>query len=185
MSNRLTLRFCPADEADGAISTADIGQVLIAVDAVIQAFADAPNGDASRRSVISRLSLVQADGRDCVLQLDVDGANDAPLARLVASAAAVLAGEPCEAEPELRDLRRAIPQGIRAVELAHDAASASISRGESSGEPPPADQWILDLVHRMTHHEAKPFVPYSDDERLDFDVEEFNRMVAEGRRSGG
>lgn len=184
MSNRLTLRFSPADEAEGAISAADIGQVLIAVDAVLQAFADAPNGGASRRSVISSLSLVRADGRDRVLQLDLAGGNDAPLARLVASAAAVFAGEPCEAEPELRDLRRAIPQSIRTVELAHDTASTSISRDDSSGDHSSADQWILDLAHRMTHRKAKPFVPYSDDERLDFDVAEFNRMVAEGRRSG-
>lgn len=182
MSNRLTLRLCPADDAAGVISAADIGRVLIAVDAAVRTFVGAPNGGADQRSVISSLSLAQTDGRDHVLQLDVGNADGAPLARLVAAAASL--GEPCEAERELCDLQRAIPQGIRTVELAHGAASASISRGEPSGERPPVDQWILDLIQRMTHRDAKPFVPYSDDERLDFDVEEFNQMVAEGRRSG-
>lgn len=184
MNNRLTLRLCPADDAVDAISAADIGRVLIAVDAAVRAFAGAPNGGADQRSAISSLSLVQANERDHVLQLDLSDVDGAPLERLIASAAAVSAGESCEAELALCDLQRAIPQGIRAVEIAHGAASASISRGEPSGDRLPTDQWILDLIQRMTHRAAKPFVPYSDDERLDFDVEEFNRMVAEGRRSG-
>lgn len=181
--NRLTLRFQRADHAAGGVSAADIGRLLIAVEAAIQACA-ASDDAASRRSLVRSLSLSSVTGQDSVLQLDFDTPDGAPLSRLVAAASAVWVGEPCEAERELRGLQHAIPQGVDAIQLIYGASSASISGVQAAEQPTVDDRWIVDLVDRMTQRAGKPFVPLSSGERLDFDVEEFNWLVAEGRRAG-
>ena len=181
MTERLTLRLCPTNDADSVVFADELGRLLLALDAAVGALADAPNGGALERTALPCLTLVRAGARDHVLHLDFDAPDDALLSRFVASAA-VFAADPHAPHVQLRRLQRAIPQGIHTIEIAHGAASASIPCGQTGEDSPATDQWIIDLIHRMTHRKAKPFVPFTDDEKLDFDVEEFNRIVAEGRR---
>lgn len=182
MTNRLTLRLHRANQAAGALSPADIGRMLIAVDAAVQACA--PEGAAPQQPCVRNISLSQSDQQDPILHLDFDASAAALLARLVAAVAAAFAGEPCRPEPALRDLQRALPQGIATAEIVHGASSASIPRAPAGEQSPLDDQWVADLVHRMTHGGTKPLIPLASGERLDFDVAEFNQLVAEGRRGG-
>ena len=182
MTNRLTLRLYRADQVADALSPADIGRLLIAVDAAVQACAS--KGAAPQQPCVRNLSLSQNDQQDPVLHLDFNASDDAPLARLVAAVAAAFAGEPCRPEPALRNLQRALPQGVATAEIVHGASSASIPGAQAGEQSPLDDQWVADLVHRMTHRESKPFAPLASGERLDFDVAEFNQLVAEGRRGG-
>lgn len=181
--NRLTLRLQCADHAAGGVSAADIGRLLIAVEAAIQACA-ASDGAASQPSLVWSLSLSSITGQDAVLQIDFDTPDGAPLSRLVAAASVAFVGEPCEAERELRGLQRAIPQGVEAIRITYGASSASIPGGQTAEASSLDDRWIAELVDRMTQRTGKPFVSLTDGERLDFDVEEFNRLVTEGRRAG-
>ena len=181
MTNRLTLRLRRADQVAGALSPADIGRLLIAVDAAVQACAS--KGAAPQQPCVRNLSLSQNDRQDPVLHLDFDTAA-APLARLVAAIAAAFTDDPCRPEPALRNLQRALPQGVDAAEIVHGASSASIPGAQAGEQSPLDDQWVADLVHGMTHRESKPFIPLTSGERLDFDVTEFNQLVAEGRRGG-
>ena len=182
MTNRLTLLLRRGDQAAAVLSPADIGRLLIAVDAAVQACAS--EGVASQQPCIRNLSLSQSDRQDPVLQLDFDDSDDAPLTRLVAAIAAAFTEEPCRPELALVDLQRALPQGVDAVEIAHGASSASIPNAQAGEQGPPDDQWVADLVHQMTRRKSKPFAPLAGSERLDFDVAEFNQLVAEGRRAG-
>ena len=182
MTNRLTLRLRRADQVAGDLSPADIGRLLIAVGAAVQACA--PEGAAHQQPCVRNLSLSQNDRQDPVLHLDFDAPDAAPLARLVAAIAAAFAGEPCRPEPALRNLQRALPQGVATAEIVHGASSASIPGAQAGEQSPLDDQWVADLVHRMTHGETKPFIPLASGERLNFNVAEFNQLVAEGRRGG-
>lgn len=182
MPHRLTLRLHRADQVAAALSPADIGRLLIAVDAAVQACAS--EGAAPQQPRVRNLSLSQSDRQDTVLHLDFDASAAAPLARLVAAIAAASAGEPCWPEPALRDLQGALPQGVDAAEIVHGASSASIPSAQTGEQGPLDDQWVADLVHQMTHRKSKPFAPLAGSERLDFDVAEFNQLVAEGRRAG-
>lgn len=180
-NNRLTLRLRRADHAVGGVSAADIGRMLVAVDAAVQACA--ADSAAPRQSPVRSLSLSSADGQDPVLQLDFNASDDILLSRFVAAASAAFAGEPCEADLELHDLQRAIPHGIDAIQMTHGASSTFIPREQPVETSPLDDRWVADLVDRMTYGKVQPFTPLTAGERLDFDVEEFNRLVAEGRRA--
>ena len=182
MTQRLTLRLHRGDRALDAVSAADIGRLLIAVDAAVQACAS--EGAAHQQPCVRNLSLSQSDRQGPVLHLEFDDSAPAPLSSLVATIAAAFTGDTCRAEPELRDLQRALPQGVDAAEIAHGASSASIPRAQAGEQGPLDDQWVADLLHRMTHGKSKPFAPLAGSERLDFDVAEFNQLVAEGRRGG-
>ena len=182
MTHRLTLRLRRADQVAAALSPADIGRLLIALDAAVQACAS--EGTAPQQPCVRNLSLSQSDRQASVLHLEFDDSDDAPLTRLVAAIAAAFTGDTCRAEPELRDLQRALPQGVDAVEIVHGASSASIPSAQTDEQGPLDDQWVADLVHQMTHRKSKPFVPLAGSERLDFDVAEFNHLVAESRRGG-
>ena len=176
-NNRLTLRLRRADHAVGGVSAADIGRLLIAVDVAVQTCAD------SQEALVRNLSLSESSLQDPILQIDFDAAGGAPLSRLVAAASAAFAGDLSEADPELHDLQRAIPHGIDAIQITHGASSASIPRAQPAETAPPDERWIAALVDRMTHGKVQPFTPLTTAERLDFDVEEFNRLVTEGRRA--
>ena len=182
MTKRLTLRLRRADQVAGALSPADIGRLLIAVDAAVQACTS--EGAAHQQPYIRNLSLSQNDRQDPVLHLDFNASDAASLARLIAAVAAAFTDEPCRPEPALLDLQRALPQGVDAAEIVHGASYASIPRAQAGEQSPLDDQWVTDLVHRMTQSESKPFIPLPGGERLDFDVAEFNQLVAEGRRGG-
>ena len=182
MTNRLTLRLRRADQVAGALSSADVGRLLIAVDAAVQACAS--EGSAPQQPCVRNLSLSQSNRQDPVLHLEFDDSDTAPLARLVAAIAAAFTEEPCRPELALVDLQRALPQGVDAAEIAHGASSASIPRAQAGEQGPSDDRWVADLVHQMTHRKSKPFAPLAGSERLDFDVAEFNQLVAKGRRGG-
>ena len=176
-NNRLTLRLRRADHVVNGVSAADLGRLLIAVDAAVQTCAD------PQEALVRNLSLSSNSLQDPILQIDFDAAAGAPLSHLVAAASAAFAGEPSEAALELHDLQRAIPHGIDAIRIIHGASSASIPREQPAETAPPDERWIAALVDRMTHGKVQPFTPLTAGERLDFDVEEFNRLVAEGRRA--
>ena len=181
MTHRLTLRLRRADQVAAPLSPADIGRLLIALDSAVQACAS--EGTAPQQPCVRNLSLSQSDRQASVLHLEFDDSDDAPLTRLVAAIAA-FTGDTCRAEPELRALQRALPQGVDAAEIVHGASSASIPGAQTDEQGPLDDQWVADLVHRMTHGKSKPFSLLANGERLDFDVAEFNQLVVEGRRGG-
>ena len=182
MTNRLTLRLRRGDQVAAALSPADIGRLLIALDAAVQACAS--EGAAPQQPCVRNLSLSQSDRQDPALHLDFDASDDAPLAGLVAAIAAAFTAEPCRPEPALRNLQRALPQGVDVAEIVHGASSASIPGAQAGEQSPLDDRWVADLVHQMTRRKSKPFAPLASGERLDFDVAEFNHLVAEGRRGG-
>ena len=183
MTRRLTLRLRRADQVAAPLSPADIGRLLIALDSAVQACTS--EGIAPQQPCVRNLSLSQSDRQAPILHLEFDDSDAAPLSRLVAAIAAAFTGEPCQPELALRALQRALPQGVDAAEIVHGASSASIPRAQAGEQGPLDDQWVADLVHQMTHRKSKPFAPLAGSERLDFDVAEFNQLVAEGRRGGG
>ena len=169
MGEILKVKIETAQRASGCLQTADLVLVLRAIDRAIRA---ATPEIADPRLTIAHIGQ---DARTIHLRMDdplIDAAPPQhPLAELV-NAQAEGRADVC--------LDASLPRRINSLELSCGAVRATACNRLSYDNWPKAAKELRALrSERPTA--AHPYLPPPDDQLLNFDVEQFNREVAEAR----
>lgn len=167
MSETLEVRVHLAERARGQMRAADLALLLEAIERGVRAVAP--------QIALPRLMIAEMDEFALCFRLTLcDPELNEPLS-----------GDPLvalvQAQTAERDglrLEAALSRRINSVELSCGSAHATACNAMSY------DNWpSMQSTPRAAPTTAKPWTPLPEDQLLDFDAAEFNREVAEARRS--